>query len=201
MSSTQQAFTFRSHGGSRKGAGRPRGNRVSHASRPRFARPTPVHVTLRMGDHVWNLRSRRCFRRIEACFAASLGRFGLRLIEFSVQGSHLHLIVEADDSTALTRGVQGLMVRIARTLNALMKRTGKVFDDHCHAHLLRTPTELINAIRYVLQNAAHHFGSTGADPFSSQSLPAQARVTVLAPATCWLLREGWRRARRRPSIC
>ena len=154
-----------------------------------------MHVTLRVREHVWNLRSRRSFRRIVACFEKSVGRFGCRLIEFSVQGNHLHLIVEADDTAALSRAMQGLAIRIAKALNAMMKWAGAVFADHYHARLLTTPTELVRSIRYVLGNFARHFGGTAAaDPFSS----AAVRQGVSAPRG-WLLREGWRRAPAVPS--
>ena len=43
---------------------------------------------------------------------------GLRIVQFSVQGNHLHLIVEADSSTALSRGMQGLCIRLAKALKA-----------------------------------------------------------------------------------
>jgi REP-associated tyrosine transposase len=49
-----------------------------------------------MAGHVWNLRSRRCFETIEDCLAKARERFGLRVIEFTVLGNHLHLVVEAD---------------------------------------------------------------------------------------------------------
>ena len=185
------------HGGRRKGAGRPRGNRVSHAARPHFDRVTPIHVTLRMREHVWNLRSGRSFRRIKDCFEKSRGRLGARLIQFSVQGNHLHLIIEAEDSTALSRGVQGLCVRIAKALNRMMDRAGKVFADHYHAHLLRSPTELVNAIAYVLGNAEHHFGHSGTDPYSSSAPEGRS---VVAQARSWLLTAGWRRARMKPQV-
>ena len=187
-------------GGKRRGAGRkPKGPRalVSHRSRARFDKPTPAHVTLRVREEVWSMRSRRSFRRIKSCFEKSCGRFGGRVVEFSVQGNHLHLIVEADSNAALSRALQGLCIRIAKALNALMKRAGAVFADHYHARLLRTPTELVRAIRYVLGNAAHHFGGATAgeaarDPFSSAALAE--RAGVLATPLGWLLRVGWRRA-------
>src|SRR5437773_2514668 len=84
---------------------------------PRFDRPKAVHVTLRVADHVWNLRSQRAFLLIEQCLADALGRFGLRIIQFTVMGNHIHLIVEADSSEALSRGMQGLCIRIAKALN------------------------------------------------------------------------------------
>ena len=192
MQPPARQLSFPARGGRRPGAGRPRGARVSHSTRPRFRRATPVHVTLRMRDHVWNLRSRRSFRRLRRCFEKARGRFGARLVEFSVQGNHLHLIVEADDNEALSRALQGLCIRIARALNKMMGRTGKVFGDHYHAHLLTSPTALANAISYVLGNAAHHFGGGGRDPYSSAEPSARE---VLAEPRTWLLRVGWRRAR------
>src|SRR5437763_2957139 len=142
-------------GGKRVGAGRkPKGSRalVSHKPRPRFEKAAAVHVTLRVGARVWNLRSRRCFTAIEAALQGARERFGLRIIEFSVLGNHLHLLVEADSNAALSRGMQGLSVRIAKALNRVMQRRGRVLDDHYHSRLLRSPTQLVNAIAYVLGN-------------------------------------------------
>ena len=153
-----------------------------------------MHVTVRVRRHVWNLRSRRCYRRIAGCLEEAVGRFGLRVIEYSVLGNHIHLIVEADDATALTRGMQGLSIRIAKSLNALMGRSGRIFDDHYDGRLLKTPTELVRAIAYVLRNLEHHFGAVGRDPFSSDGLPAEQRQVRLAIPMSWLLTIGWRRA-------
>ncbi len=190
------------HGGRRTGAGRkPKAPRalVSHMARPRFEKPLPAHVTLRVGAHVWNLRSRRCFRVIEACLEKAKERLDLRVIEFTVLGNHLHLVVEADCDRSLSRGMQGLAVRIAKALNRLMQRRGRVFADHYHSHLLPNPTELANALAYVLRNFEHHFGSrSGRDPFSSSAYSDAARSRILAGPRGWLLRAGWRRARSLP---
>jgi putative transposase len=188
-------------GGKRPGAGRkPKGRRalVSHRSRPRFEKPAAVQVTLGMAGHVWNLRSRRCFEIIETCLAAARDRFGLRVIEFTVLGNHLHLIIEADSDDALSRGMQGLNIRIAKALNRLMERKGHVFGDHYHSRLLCSPTELVNAIAYVLGNAAHHYGESAQDRFSSRAYEALHRRKILSHPRSWLLRSGWRRARTVP---
>jgi REP element-mobilizing transposase RayT len=148
---------------------------------------------LRFAEGVWNLRSKRCFGAVEQCFVDARERFGLRIIEFSVLGNHLHLLVEADSSTALSRGMQGLAVRIAKALNRVMQRRGTVFDDHYHSRLLRTPTALVKAIAYVLSNHEHHFGtSANIDPYSSLACDRQR---VLAKPKTWLIRVGWQRAR------
>jgi len=169
---------------------------VSHKTRPRFGKPAPLHVTVRVARHVWNLRSRRCFNVIALCFERSCGRFGLRLIEFSVLGNHLHLIVEADSNEALSRGMQGLNVRIAKALNRLMNARGRVLADHYHAQLLPTPTQLVKAIAYVLGNSQHHYGEQPErDPFSSAACD---RSRLLCLPVSWLLRKGWRQARWKP---
>ena len=181
------------HGGPRPGSGRPRGSRVSHGTRPQFRAVTPVHVTLRVKGHVWNLRSKRAWRRLRQAFEKARGRFGGRLIEYSVQGTHLHLIVEADGSVALSRAMQGLAIRIAKALNAMMERAGRVFEDHYFSRLLRSPTELTRAIAYVLGNHQHHFGGGGADLYSSAALSPAERVEILSFARGWLLNAGLRR--------
>jgi putative transposase len=167
---------------------------VSHLKRPRFDKITAAHVTLRIANGIPSLRSSRRFRLIRACFAKAQTRPGLRLVEFTVLSNHLHLIVEADSSRALSRGMQGLCVRLARGLNDALKRSGRVFADHFHSELLKSPTRLVNAIRYVLDNAAHHYGQAGADAFSSEAPDA---AEVLAQPAGWLLRKGWMLAPRR----
>jgi REP element-mobilizing transposase RayT len=146
-------------GGRRRGVGRkPKAERsgVSHAPRPVLARRFPVHVTLRVLPHVWNLRSRRGFRVVQRALASNGNRLGLRICEFSVQGNHLHLLVEAEDTGSLSRGMQGFGIRLAKGLNRMMTRIGKVLADRFHARILRTPTEVFRALKYVRQNRAVH---------------------------------------------
>ncbi|HEX4385387.1 MAG TPA: transposase [Myxococcales bacterium] len=196
----QASFQFETQGGKRRGAGRhPTGRTalVSHQERPRFDKPTPAHVTLRIKDDVPSLRSSRRFAVIRRCFADARGRNGLRLVEFTVLSNHLHLIVEADTSRALSRGVQGLCIRLAKRLNAALRgRRGRIFADHYHSHLLRTPAETRNALNYVSTNAERHYGDAGPDDFSSRN--PVLRELLVAPGT-WLLNAGWKlRKQERP---
>jgi REP element-mobilizing transposase RayT len=150
-------------------------------------RRLPVHVNWRMLPHVWNLRSRRCFRRLEEALWAACDRFGMRITHFSVQGNHIHLIVEADDQTCLSRAMQGLGVRIAKKLNRVMGRKGTVLSDRYFAHLLKTPSEVRRAVHYVLQNHRKHLDSAEmADRFSSNA-GEPGNVPVVPPMT-WLMK-------------
>ncbi len=175
----QASFRFRTWGGRRKGAGRkPTRARagVRHRRRPRLAARFPVHVTWRMRKDVWNLRTRRCFGALARALWGGANRFGFRLIHYSVQGNHMHLLVEAASERSLSAGMNGLGVRVARGLNRVMRRRGRVLDDRYHGHILRTPTEVRRARAYLVQNAQHHHGRVGPDPYAS-------RVAVMAPLT------------------
>ena len=158
-SPVQQALPFPRRGGARQGAGRkPRPERkgfVPHVTRPRHSKNHPVHVTMRRVPAGPNFREELVFFEIRRAFAAASER-GLRVIHYSVQCDHLHLIVEAADRVVLWRGVQRLFTRIARDVNRVARRRGRLFRDRHHRHDLRTPKEVRNAYVYVLQNWRKH---------------------------------------------
>ena len=130
----------------------------------------------------------------------------MRLVHWSVLGNHLHSLIEASDRRALSRGMQGLAVRLAKALNCWWQRAGRVFADRYHSRALRSPSEVRRALFYVLQNARKHgIEPDGADPYSSgpwfdgwlggectDPQPVE-RPTWLRAARTWLLGHGWRR--------
>jgi putative transposase len=197
----QLAFRLPTWGGKRRGAGRkPKGKNaaVSRLRREEFPARHPVHVTLRTLFGVGYLRGWKLFQAIQGAIRESQERFGMRVVHFSVQGNHLHLVVEAEDERALARGMQALGVRIAKALNRLMGRKGAVFADHYHARILRSPTQVANALAYVLLNFLHHFPEEARrfpgdarDPFSSAWREQGTDPHVVAART-WLLSVGWR---------
>lgn len=205
----QGTLALRTWGGARKGAGRkPAAAEAgpSHTARQPFGPSQPVHVTLRVADRVWNLRSERAYLVIQPALASMQRRSDCCVAHFSVQGNHLHLIVEASGPRGLANGVRAFSIRLARGLNRLMGRAGPVFEDRFHAHVLRTPAEVQNALRYVIGNRASHLRRIGRakvgaperpDPYSSgvvrtpfggQLALWDARVT--RDARTWLLRSA-----------
>src|SRR5262249_52923105 len=123
----QTELRFVARGGARKGAGRKRTHErpsVPHRSRPAHAQRHPLHVTLRLVDGLPSLRDDDALRVLRDALRAGAERFGLRVIHFSAQTNHLHLLCEAQDARSLARGMKGLGVRLARALNRLWRRTG-----------------------------------------------------------------------------
>ena len=196
----------RTHGGARPGAGRPKTGTAGmpHDPRPELDHRHPVHVTLRLVVGLPSLRSNRLYSVAEAALQAGAARFGFSLVHYSVQRNHLHLIVEAEDKRALSRGMQGLQIRLARRLNAAIGRAGKLFADRYHAHVLSTPREVRHALAYVLNNAKKHLRQAGRavskrwiDPCSTARrffADREAGVRMhrgLRIAQTWLLSVGW----------
>lgn len=191
-------------GGSRRNAGRkPAGTRrrVAHELRVAHDPRCPVHVTMRAHPDVASLRRAAVFPAVRRALAASsTARF--RLIHFTVQTDHLHLIVEADEPGLLRRGMQGLAIRVARAVNRALGRRGKVWGDRFHARDLRTPREVRSGIVYVLQNhLKHRVGARGMDPCSSApwftgwrtGSPRSVGPTPIAAVRTWLASVGWAR--------
>ena len=166
-----------------------------------------MHVTLRVVDLVPSLRRPRAQALIERVFAAERSAKGFVLVHFSIRSNHLHLICEADDAQALSRGIQRLASRLARRLNGAFGRGGRLFADRFHGRVFGSPRAARRVLRYVLCN--HHKDAartgvpvTGIDPYSSghhfdgwaDVVPSPPpRAPPVAPARSWLLREGWRR--------
>ena len=211
QSSQLSLSTRGTRGGWRPGAGRkpkPEQERRGHGPRPQLCARFPVHVTLRAQAGIPSLRRGRTVRALRQCFVAGKDRMGFRLVQFSVQSNHLHLIVEAEDAAALARGLQGLSVRVARRVNRLLGRSGKLFAERYHMHVLKTPTEVRRALVYVVGNGRKHLKAQDPDWVDSASsavwftgwrfpvrdMRLETEECPVTRARSWLLREGWKRA-------
>jgi REP-associated tyrosine transposase len=210
----QQAL-FR-HGGRRKGAGRkPKGARAgqAHDARPVIKARHALHVVLRVVPEVGNLRRREMYRAIRAASITAAVHARIRIVHISIQRTHVHLLVEAEDKRALGRGMQGFQISAARHIKAALgeaRSRGRVFCDRYHLVVIESPTQARHALSYVLNNWRKH-GEDGSgtlvDPFSTGVLfagwkeleraepwriPAGYEPLVVGAPRSWLLTEGWR---------
>jgi putative transposase len=163
-------------------------------------------VTVRVRQGLPSLRSESLFRCVLAQLRASRDRF-IRILHFSVQSNHVHLLIEAQDGRLLGRGMKGFAVRVARNLNRLLALRGTVWDERYHARSLSTPREVRNALIYVLRNRVKHVGDIAFDRCSSAAYllggwgesmyPPDARGSPdswpVALPESWLVNVGWKR--------
>ncbi len=209
-------------GGARRNAGRKPG---PHANTPHRARPihrshTPVHVTLRA--RIAPLRSQFLFPTVRLALVRAARRDPerFRVVHYSVQRDHVHLIVEAADRRALSSGLRGVAIRIARYVNDLLSRSGPLWAGRSHQRALKSPREVRNALIYVLTNFRKHerrASPKGVDPYTSAAwfdgwqprnvvgIPPPFAEAAPWPTTglqsrhddfgarSWLLRVGWKK--------
>jgi REP element-mobilizing transposase RayT len=191
----------------RKPTGRRRDPR--HRPRPEINARHPQHIVLRITREVGNLRRRFAYRALRCALFVCASRPDFRVVHISIQGNHVHLLVEADSRLALTRGMQGFAISAAKRLNGeLGRKRGDVFAFRYHSTPITNPTQARNALAYVLNNWRHHRADAGApwrvDPFSSAWAftgwsrphghnPPREPLPVVAACT-WLLNDGWSRA-------
>lgn len=218
VASRQLAFDLRRErrGGRREHSGRKRAPgarpRVPHVARPAHVERHPLHVTLRAARR--GLRGQRTVEAIVRAVAAATRARGAtcRVLHFSVQDDHVHLIVEATDAKTLSAGMRGLAIRVARGVNRALDRHGALWSDRYHARELSSPRAVRNALVYVLANHKKHRASAAAiDPCSSGAWFSdwkQELATVYAlddvrrwwnvppptaPPATWLASFGWLR--------
>ncbi|HEY0190196.1 MAG TPA: transposase [Kofleriaceae bacterium] len=211
-------------GGRRPGAGRPcKGARAGapHKQRPVLAARYPVHVVIRVAADVGTLRRLDLYRAIRKATQRVAKRDRFRLVHLSIQRTHMHLLVEADDKIALARGMQAFQISAARRINRMLSRhrpgrRGAVFPDRYHAEIITSPTQARHALSYVLNNWRKHREDRDADRlgwridwFSSAAAfdgwaeiardrwmlrrPAKLEPLDVKKPETWLLSAGWKK--------
>ena len=209
----QEEMQFPTWGGKRANAGRrqvrPRKSEP-HRARPRLQPTNPVHVVLRVVPAVGRLRRRPSYKAIRRAMQVVLDHADFRIVHVSIQATHLHLLVEAANETALAKGMQAFEISAARRLNAAAKRRGTVFADRYHPEVIDNPRQAHHCLGYVLNNwrkhGEHRATTWRLDPYSSaisfagwtehplywEPPESYERLPVCVPQT-WLLYEAWKR--------
>lgn len=178
---------------------------MAHRIRADFPSRHPLHITSRFVAGLPSARRGDVFRVLRGALRDKRVYEGFRLVHFSVQSNHLHLLVEAQDRGHLARGMQSVLITIAKRLNTWWGRKGQVVGERFFGRALRTPREVRHALAYVLCNGRKHgirWGRGEPDPFSSgrwfdgwkeRSAERLDASSPVARARSWLLVRGWRR--------
>jgi len=179
---------------------------------------------LRAVGAVGNLRRRCVYQAIREATLTTARREDFRIVQLSIQHNHIHLLVEANDSPALAKGMQGFQISAAKHLNAAISKTtpgpcrrGTVFPDRYHAEIITSPRQARHALSYVMNNWRKHsedritpMSSWTIDWFSTAATfpswaeygdepflwrgPPTYEPLIVYQPRTWLLREGWKKA-------
>ncbi len=178
-------------GGARKGAGKKKKRWREGAPHRRRVSPrrwASHHVTLSLKRDCPSLRTNPTFFFALQVFQEEKKRPGFRLLAWTLQRNHLHLVVEAASPEALSRSIQGIQVRLARRWNRIWKRKGRVFAGRFHSRIVQSPGDARRVLAYVLKNHLRH-GVKIPCPVDPGSSGLWTDV--------WLEREVWLEARKK----
>ncbi len=195
-------------GGPRHGAGRPPGKNppIHHVRRESIPKATPCHVTLKVLRGIPSLRNKRFVKAFRRSLQGEADRGAFRVVHFSIQSNHAHFLIEASDKRAMGNGMKSLAARFARAVNRVFRRSGKVLYGRYHLRALATPSEVRNALAYVLLNRRRHLRPRRAEApveldeassggwFDGWKNPVRRWGNpIVAEPRYWLLTTGWRR--------
>jgi REP element-mobilizing transposase RayT len=177
-------------GGKRKSAGRkPKGSRpgTPHCKRPEVKLRHPLHVVLRVVPAVGSLRRRKMYQAMREATNVAAMRERIRIVHLSLQRNHVHLLVEAQDKLALSRGLQGFQISAARNINTLLgngrrRRRGRVFTDRYFASAITSPRQARHVLSYTLNNWRKH----------KEDLDGVASAWLVDPFSSGISFSGWK---------
>jgi REP element-mobilizing transposase RayT len=203
-------------GGRRKGSGRKnRTSTVNHMAREKVDFKKPLLITLKLKKGLKGFRTRKMKAKFEECGRESK-KFGFHVLQFSLLLNHIHVLIEAKNNEALSKGMKSLGGRMGKALRAEIGGKGSVFNGRYHLRVLNNPTQTKNAMAYVLLNhsnhekevpridfysSARHFfewkalvGRKWSMRFAAGYLEPQPLPEYLSPPKSWLAKEGWKRS-------
>lgn len=151
-----------------KGAGRnaihDRG--IRHIARDEVKSSTPLHLTIKVERSKAGLKNKSIIKVLHSSIKKAR-LIGLRIIHYTLEFDHVHLLVEADNKAILGKGMQSFGISFSKGINKLKGLSGRVFKTRYHFRKLKTPSEVKNVLNYILGNAVKHKTSTFINQYNS----------------------------------
>ncbi len=153
----------RTWGGRRKGAGRKPGPDPGpwHAKRPEVEPGAPLHITMKLAEDLPELDA-TTLALTEQAVEAAREKPGFRIVHHVIEARHLHLIVEAESTAVLGRGLRGLGIRLARALNKVVGRKGTAIRERYSLRVLRR--EAVDEVLTYLRGLRERHVARGPEP-------------------------------------
>ncbi|MBC7538614.1 MAG: transposase [Bacteriovorax sp.] len=152
-----------------KSAGRPSTTDVGirHISRARIVIPTSLHLTIKVQEIAADIKTKRILKVLHhAIKRARLKK--LKIIHYTLEHNHVHLLVEARDNQILHQGMQAFGITFAKAINKLKHLKGVVYKHRYHFRKVNSPHELKSVLHYIFRNGIKHKRTMSMiDPYNS----------------------------------
>ena len=152
-----------------KGAGRPpiHDAGIRHTERPVITRPSSLHLTVKIKSIKADLKNKSILKILKRAIL-NARKQKLKIVHFSLEYDHLHLLVEASNNIELSKGMQSFGVTIAKAINRRCKLKGGVYKHRYDFRKITSSSELKKVLSYIFNNGVKHKTSTSiVNPYNS----------------------------------
>ena len=157
---------------------------IRHTARPFLKRPASLHLTIKVRKNKAEIKNKSVLKLLKHAIQ-NARRQGLRVVHYSLEYDHVHLLIEAENNTILGKGMQSFGVTMAKGINRLKKLKGSVYKHRYHFRMISSVRQLKYVMNYIFTNGMKHKRSNSIqDPFNSiqaemqNSLFTQEKVVI-----------------------
>jgi REP element-mobilizing transposase RayT len=165
-----------------KGAGRPaiHDKAIRHIGRPKFIKPRSLHLTIKVRENKADIKTKRLLKALHHAIKRARLK-DLKIIHYSLEHNHVHLLAEANSDKILKTGMQAFGISFSKAINRTKKLNGTVYKHRYHFRRISSSRELKNVLHYIFSNGIKH-GRTKSilDPYNS--LIAESKLQTLYPS-------------------
>lgn len=140
-----------------KGAGRPaiHDPGIRHTKRFRLKKPSSLHLTIKVRVNKADIQNKRILKALHHAIKRARLK-GLKVIHYTLEYNHVHLLVESVDNKILHKGMQSFGITISKAINKIKQTKGAVYKNRYHLRIINSAKQLKNVLHYIFSNGIKH---------------------------------------------
>ena len=140
---------------------------IRHISREKLHRRSALHLTIKVRENKAEIKTKKILKALHhAIKRARLKR--LKIIHYTLEYNHIHLLAEATNNEILHQGMQALGISLSKAINKIKSLKGSVYKHRYHLKKINSRRQYKNVIHYILKNGIKHKRTSSIiDPYNS----------------------------------
>ena len=131
---------------------------IRHIQRERFERESSFHITIKVRQEKSDLQNKMILKALHRAIMKARYK-SLKVIHYTLEFNHIHLLVEAYNQEQLSNCMQSFGVTLAKMINKVKFKKGRVYKHRYHLRRLSSVMELKNVLKYIFNNGIKHKNS------------------------------------------
>ncbi|MGZ3790137.1 MAG: transposase [Bacteriovorax sp.] len=111
-------------------------------------KPSSLHLTVKIVKNKADMKNKSVLGLLKRAIL-NARRQGLKVIHYSLEYDHVHLLIEAENNHVLGKGMQAFGVTLSKAINRMRKRKGGVYKHRYHFRQISSSRELKNVMNYI----------------------------------------------------